>query len=198
MKTRLRLPSAFSLPDPPPTRFKSSPAVRLGLLLGMAIGLVATGHARAEATTAASGQERSAKPAPAFTLPTHSGTTVVSDSLRGKVVLVDFWASWCDPCKQSFPWMSQLQTRYREKGLAVVAINLDKSRDAADVFLVDRTVPFVVAYDPSGKTAEEFGVKAMPTSFLLDRQGRILYRHTGFDPRKAGAFENLIAEACTP
>ena len=133
-------------------------------------------------------------PAPAFHLPARSGV-VDSDSLRGKVVLVDFWASWCGPCRRSFPWMSALHAKYAARGLQIVAINLDKQRSLADEFLVSYPAAFTVAFDPAGKSAEAFKVAAMPTSILISADGRILGRHIGFEPKQAAEFEKTIEEA---
>ena len=141
-------------------------------------------------------QPAEAAPAIGFSLPTQSGN-VSLDSLHGKVVLVDFWASWCAPCRQSFPWMADLYARYSSKGLAIVAINLDKKKELADVFLQDFDVPFIIAFDPSGKTAETFSVQAMPSTYLVSPNGAVLYSHPGFDPKKTGEIENLIKEACS-
>ena len=135
-----------------------------------------------------------ARPSIDFNLPTRSGK-VSLDSLRGKVVLVDFWASWCAPCRQSFPWMKDLYNRYSAKGFVIVAINLDKEKELADSFLNDFNVPFMIAFDPSGKTAEAFNVQAMPSSFLVGPTGAILYSHLGFDPKKTGEMEKMIKEA---
>jgi thiol-disulfide isomerase/thioredoxin len=134
-------------------------------------------------------------PAPAFSLPTSRGTASL-DSLRGRVVWVDFWASWCEPCRRSFPWMKTMAERYGPQGFSVVAINLDKTQDQADAFLADFPAPFIVAYDPSGTTAEAYKVKAMPSSYLIDRTGKIIHSHAGFDIRGAAAAESLIAQAC--
>jgi thiol-disulfide isomerase/thioredoxin len=131
---------------------------------------------------------------PDFVLPTRTGF-VSPDSMRGRVVLVDFWASWCGPCRRSFPWMSELYDRYSAKGFRIVAIDLDKSRDQADTFLESFPAPFTVAFDPTGKTAEAFHVSAMPSSFVIGPDGTILYSHAGFDPRKTGPIEDLIKEA---
>jgi cytochrome c biogenesis protein CcmG/thiol:disulfide interchange protein DsbE len=135
-------------------------------------------------------------PAAGFALPTGSGT-VALDALRGKVVLVDFWASWCVPCRQSFPWMSDVSERYAASGLVVVAINLDKSRDPAEEFLREFTPPFIVAFDPAGKTAEAYDVRAMPSSYLVGRDGSLVYSHAGFDLRDAATIEKQIKEAVT-
>ena len=135
-------------------------------------------------------------PAPAFSLPGRAGT-VSLDSLRGRVVYVDFWASWCAPCRRSFPWLSSLQERYASRGLTVVAIGLDKDRRAADAFLEEFPGAFLVAFDPAGRTAEAYRVSAMPSSFLIGPTGALLSSHAGFDPRKTGAIEALIEEACS-
>jgi cytochrome c biogenesis protein CcmG/thiol:disulfide interchange protein DsbE len=134
-------------------------------------------------------------PAPRFDLPTRTGS-VSSESLRGKVVYVDFWASWCEPCRKSFPWLASLQTRYAPKGLAVIAVNLDKKRDAADAFLAKYPAPFTVAFDPAGKTAGAFKVAAMPSSYLIGPDGNILFTHAGFDPKETAMIEARIQEAC--
>jgi cytochrome c biogenesis protein CcmG/thiol:disulfide interchange protein DsbE len=131
--------------------------------------------------------------AAAFELPTSSGT-VALDGLRTKVVLVDFWASWCGPCRQSFPWLSSMAQRYGDKGLVVVAIDLDKDRDLAQKFLREFSPPFIVAFDPAGKTAEAFNVTAMPSSFLVSRSGRLVYSHAGFTLRDTAAVEKQIQE----
>jgi thiol-disulfide isomerase/thioredoxin len=135
--------------------------------------------------------------APSFTLPTMNGT-VCLDSLRGRTVLVDFWASWCGPCKQSFPWMNAMHQTYGSKGLTIVAINVDKDRKLAEAFLDQHPSPFTVAFDPSGKTAKAFKVWGMPSSFLVGRDGVILMSRAGFDPKKTGDVERLIQEACSP
>jgi len=134
-------------------------------------------------------------PAPRFSLPATKGV-VALDSLRGQVVLVDFWASWCEPCRKSFPWMADVYRRYSPQGFSIVAINLDKERDAADHFLAQHPAPFTIAFDPNATSAEAFHVRAMPSSFLIGRDGTILDSHAGFDPRKVDSWESRIREAC--
>jgi thiol-disulfide isomerase/thioredoxin len=145
----------------------------------------------------AAAKPQAPKTAPTFHLPALAGSASL-DSLRGQVVLVDFWASWCAPCLRSFPWMDSLVTRYGNQGFHVVAINLDKDRALADRFLEGHPPSFTIAYDPAGKTAEAYGVAAMPTSFLIGRTGTIVQTHVGFDPKKNAAFEHEIAEQVKP
>jgi thiol-disulfide isomerase/thioredoxin len=112
-------------------------------------------------------------------------------------VYVDFWASWCTPCRRSFPWLEALHEHYAAKGLVIVAIDLDKTRSDADEFLTKVPAPFTVAFDPAGETAEAFQVSAMPSSYVIGPTGAILYSHAGFDPKRTAAVETLIQEACT-
>ena len=131
--------------------------------------------------------------APSFTLPGRTGE-VTLESLRGKTVLVDFWASWCGPCRQSFPWMNDLQRRYGGRGLVIVAVNLDKDRGLAERFLAGVPATVTVAFDPAGTTATRYKVKAMPTTFLVSPEGKLVVTHTGFDAKHAPEFEAQIAE----
>ncbi len=156
-------------------------------LVGLAVLVAPAGAAHVTGLTAGS-------PAPAFSLPALSGV-VSSDSLRGRIVYVDFWASWCEPCRRSFAWMKSLHEKYGDKGLTIVAIDLDRSRDDADAFLDRNAAPFTIAFDAGGKVAERFHVAAMPSSFVIGPDGRVLHASTGFDPKKTGEVEALIATA---
>src|ERR1700722_10366376 len=103
-------------------------------------------------------------------------------ALRGRVVYLDFWASWCGPCQQSFPWMESMQKAYEAQGLTVLAINVDRDRADADRFLKIFHPDFDIRFDPSGSWAEEFKVSGMPTSVLIDRHGAVRFTHVGFWP----------------
>src|SRR2546430_2490155 len=103
------------------------------------------------ALPALAGAAKAPRMAPKFTLEGRNGA-VALDSLRGKLVYVDFWASWCAPCRRSFPWMAGLQQNYGGQGLVVVAINVDKQREAAQAFLDRNPSSFLVAFDPEAKT----------------------------------------------
>lgn len=111
---------------------------------------------------------------------------------KGDVLYVDFWASWCAPCRKSFPWMHTIQEKYHDKGLKVIAINVDKERELADVFL--DTVPnnFTIVYDPDGALASVFHVQGMPSSFIVDDEGHIKITHKGFFENKTEVYEQEI------
>lgn len=113
-------------------------------------------------------------------------------ALRGKVVLLDFWASWCAPCRRSFPWMNDLQQRHAAAGFAVLAVNVDHDRALADAFLREVPVSFRLEFDPAGALAQRFDVQAMPTSFLLDRHGQVRMRHAGFREAQRAAREDEL------
>lgn len=102
-------------------------------------------------------------------------------------VIVDFWASWCAPCRRSFPWLNEMYRKYSGQGLQIIAVNVDSDKSAADKFLDQTPADFTVKFDPKGKLAEKFNVQAMPSSYVLDPAGHILQRHLGFrlsDERK--------------
>lgn len=117
---------------------------------------------------------------PHFSLPSNDNKSVTPGDFSGKVVYLDFWASWCGPCKHSFPWMSSIQKEFENKGLQVVAINLDSSKKDAERFLAENSSNFTVAFDPDGKTPELYGVHSMPSSFLIDRKGKVVAIFEGF------------------
>ncbi|PJE57082.1 TlpA disulfide reductase family protein [Marinomonas sp. BSi20584] len=113
---------------------------------------------------------------------------------KGQVVLVDFWASWCGPCRESFPWMTSIQAKYKEQGLKVIAINLDQENEQALDFLKEFKPGFTVLFDTEAQLPEDFGVIGMPTSFLIDRQGKIRATHVGFHQKNINEYESAIAK----
>ncbi len=121
-----------------------------------------------------------ARPAPDFTLPTWDGGSVTLAELRGKVVYLDFWASWCAPCRRSFPWLNRLHVQYQPHGLEIVAVNIDRRREAAARFLEKTPALFRIALDPDSRVADRYGVEFMPSAYLINRQGHIIARHFGF------------------
>jgi cytochrome c biogenesis protein CcmG/thiol:disulfide interchange protein DsbE len=132
-----------------------------------------------------------AKPAPAFDLPGATGTVSLAD-YRGKVVYLDFWASWCGPCRQSFPWMNRMQSQYGKRGLQIIGVNLDANLPDAKAFLKETPADFVIAYDAKGITPRNYGVKGMPTSVLIGADGQVLYQHAGFTDADRSELERQI------
>jgi len=114
---------------------------------------------------------------------------------HGQVVYVDFWASWCVPCKQSFPWMNSMHRQYGKDGLVIVAVNMDQVRGDADAFLQKYPAEFKVHFDPEGQLAPRFKVRGMPTSALLGRDGKVLLIHEGFKSKDADDLEQAIRKA---
>jgi thiol-disulfide isomerase/thioredoxin len=109
------------------------------------------------------------------------------ERLRGKVVLVDFWASWCAPCRQSFPWLNDMQAKYASRGLVVIGVNVDREREEAERFLQDTPAKFQILYDPGGALAAHYEVPGMPSSYVFGPDGELVGRHIGF--RKAARTE---------
>jgi thiol-disulfide isomerase/thioredoxin len=113
----------------------------------------------------------------------------------GEVIWVDFWASWCVPCRRSFPWMNTMHRKYGPDGLQIIAVNLDKDRALADGFLAEVPAEFSLRFDAAGNLAKEFGVQTMPSSFLLAADGKVLASHFGFKTADAPDYERAIHEA---
>jgi thiol-disulfide isomerase/thioredoxin len=112
---------------------------------------------------------------------------------KGHVVYLDFWASWCGPCKLSFPYMENLPYAFPQKGLVVLTVNLDHSKKRADAFLSEVGSTLPVIYDPKGKLATRFHVEAMPSAVLIDRAGKVRYVHKGFFRDKEGDYTDDLA-----
>ena len=132
--------------------------------------------------------------APDFELPGLHQSIKLSE-FSGKIVYLDFWASWCKPCLKSFPWMDSIQEKYRQDGLIVIAVNLDREQQQAKTFLEEHLPQFHVAFDQQGKTPRAYQLKGMPTSYLIDRSGRIISTHIGFNDSKKDHYENMIIQA---
>jgi cytochrome c biogenesis protein CcmG, thiol:disulfide interchange protein DsbE len=124
--------------------------------------------------------------------PSNANTSLDLNEYRGRVVYLDFWASWCAPCRHSFPWMDRMQREFGKDDFIVVAVNVDHARPDAEQFLHEYTPGFQIVFDPDGTLAERFGVKGMPTSFLIDRDGHIHSEHEGFRLKERGVLEQQI------
>jgi len=114
---------------------------------------------------------------------------------REKTIWLDFWASWCGPCRYEFPWLDTMQSRYGKQGFVVLAVSVDEDKQDALRFLESRPVTFATFHDPEGRTAAAFNVKGMPTGILINRKGQIVMHHTGFRKKDAQELEGRIQQA---
>lgn len=125
--------------------------------------------------------------------PALAGETVIDlDQYEGKVVVVDFWASWCVPCRRSFPWLDEMQNKYRQQGLVVIGVNMDADPAAAESFLKEFPVSFRIVRDADGTLARQYDVISMPSSYVIDRNGNIAARHLGFKTAKLHEYEATL------
>ena len=123
-----------------------------------------------------------------------SGATIRLSRLRGKVVYVDFWASWCGPCRQSMPALDSLYRRFGTRGFVVVGVNKDNSPQDAKRFLKRLAVSFPLVADEDDRLARAFEVRAMPSGYLVDRRGVVRHVHRGFEPGAAAELERRVED----
>ena len=121
-------------------------------------------------------------PAPDFTLKSRSGKNIRLSDLRGQVVMLNFWASWCGPCRQEMPILEQLHKRYGKLGFTVVGVNVEQDSSKAVAYLRDIKVSFPILYDNTSKVSKLFNVNAMPTTVMIDRNGKMRFLHEGYKP----------------
>lgn len=121
-------------------------------------------------------------PAPEFTLANRAGGQLSLSGLRGQVVMINFWASWCGPCRQEFPALDEMYRRYKPMGFTLVGINVESEQADAERFLGARPVSFPILFDPDNTVSDRYGVSAMPTTVLVDRQGRLRWQHQAYKP----------------
>ena len=152
-------------------------------LLRHSIGLLAlagvTWAADPATTRAALQPANERKPAPAFALQDGAGKTVRLQKYRGKVVVLDFWATWCHGCKQEIPWFAEIQKKFARKGVAVVGVSLDEDGwKVLRPFLAEARIPYRMVLG-NDATAQSYGIESMPDTFLIDRQGRVAAAYRG-------------------
>jgi peroxiredoxin len=161
-------------------------AVTTIIALGFVVAVFVLRHARASHGN----QQASHLLAPDFTLPTTDGQSLRLSSYRGKVVLLDFWATWCDPCREEIPHFVQLQKNYGDRGLQIIGISMDDSPEPVRPFYQQLHMNYPVVLG-TAKTGELFGgILGLPTAFLIDRNGRIDAKHIG--ATDAAVFEKEI------
>jgi len=121
------------------------------------------------------------------------GDTIKLSDYRGKVVYIDFWASWCGPCRKSLPDLNDIRAKYADQDFEVIAINVDKDKADAMKFLDKYPVDYPIALDPSGKTAEQYELKGMPNAFLVDKKGVLKHFHAGYKKNDKEKIDAMIA-----
>jgi peroxiredoxin len=134
----------------------------------------------------------SASLAPSFALPSRSGDTVSLAQLKGKVVMLNFWASWCGPCRQEMPLLEQMHKRYSALGFTLVGVNVDANSKDAEDWLSKTPVSFPVLFDRESKVSKMYDVSAMPSTVFIDRQGNVRYLHRGYKAGDEGEYLNQI------
>ncbi len=136
--------------------------------------------------------------APDFTLDSASGENIRLSDYIGEVVMINFWASWCGPCRQEMPLLEALHEKYNMMGFTMLGINLDEKRADADALLAQIPVSFPILFDPESKISRLYNVKAMPTTILLDRDGNLRFLHkgyqSGFEDKYEADIKALIRE----
>jgi cytochrome c biogenesis protein CcmG, thiol:disulfide interchange protein DsbE len=163
----------------------------LVLFAALTAGCAATPRAAAPTTTSATpGAVTVGQPLPELGVHDLKGQPLALGKLRGRVVLIDLWASWCTACKEELPLLDQLAGRLDARGVSVVAVSLDEDRGAAEEFLkLQQAWRLQIAHDPAGKVAQILQPEKMPSSYVLDRQGVLRQIHVGFEHKDAARLE---------
>jgi thiol-disulfide isomerase/thioredoxin len=168
---------------------------RAALALALAcLGCATTGGAGGEGTASASGAVGA--PLPPLKVDALSGKTINVASYKGRVLLLDVWASWCDPCKQELPVLNEMAGRLKSQGIDILAVSVDQERANVDKFLRSHGGHWhlTVAHDPRGEVAEQLQPDKMPTSYVVDRSGIVRYVNAGFLPADASTIEQHLLE----
>lgn len=152
----------------------------------LALGLVYS------AASLGKGPAMDPSPAPDFTLKSLSGENVRLSELRGQVVMINFWASWCGPCRQEMPLLEALYQRYNALGFELLGVNVEQDVDDAKRWLADTKVSFPVLLDPSNELTRKYDVRAMPSTVLVDRDGNMRHLHKGYKPGDENTYQDLV------
>jgi thiol-disulfide isomerase/thioredoxin len=131
-------------------------------------------------------------PAPDFSLSTRDGGTVSLSSLKGQVVLINFWATWCGPCRKEMPLLEQIAKKYGPLGFTLLGVNVEEDSRLFDVFLKDVPVTFPILLDPANGVSKLYDVAAMPSTVIVDRQGRVRYVHQGYQPGDESKYQDMV------
>lgn len=142
----------------------------------------------------ACGRSDTLKPAPNFELKDLSGKTVRLSDFKGKVVLLDFWATYCIPCHESIPALQKMQDSWKAQGFEVIGLSIDAFAEAVPDFVKEKGIDYTIVLDPAQTTPRRFAVVGLPTAFLIDRDGMILRKWTGYSPGVVEEIERAVKE----
>lgn len=132
--------------------------------------------------------------APNFSLPSRSGETVSLGDLNGQVVMINFWATWCGPCRQEMPLLEEIYKKYQPLGFTLLGVNVEEDSRAASAFLKETPVSFPILFDRDNRVSKLYDVVAMPSTILVDRQGNLRFIHHGYQPGYEDEYQNQIRE----
>ena len=127
-----------------------------------------------------------------FTLKSRSGKNIKLSELRGQVVMLNFWASWCGPCRKEMPLLEKIHKKYKRLGFTLLGINVEENTSAAKKYLKDVKVSFPILFDKTNKTSKLYNVSAMPTTILIDRNGNKRFIHKGYKPGYENDYKKQI------
>jgi len=133
-------------------------------------------------------------PAPDFTLQSRSGENLKLSEFRGEVVMINFWASWCGPCRQEMPLLDELYRRYHPMGFTILGINVEQERENALRLLEEIPVSFPILFDSDNRVAERYALSAMPSTVMVDRDGNLRFVHLGYLPGYEDEYEAQIKQ----
>ncbi|MEM7280817.1 MAG: TlpA disulfide reductase family protein [Pseudomonadota bacterium] len=150
--------------------------MRRNIMKGLFALLLATGVAAVSMGAA------SKRAAPDFTLPSRGGDAVTLSDLKGQVVMINFWATWCGPCRQEMPLLEEMYVRYNRMGFTLLGVNVEEDSRGADAYLKETRVSFPILFDNKNEVSKLYDVIAMPSTVILDKEGTVRYLHKGYKP----------------
>jgi len=131
-------------------------------------------------------------PAPDFALKSDNGENLRLSEFRGEVVMINFWASWCGPCRQEMPLLDELYAQYQPMGFTILGVNVEEDSSKARKMLGDAPVNFPVLFDNDSEVSKLYNVVAMPSTVLVDRNGNVRYLHQGYKPGYEEAYQQQV------
>ncbi|MEQ1802098.1 MAG: TlpA disulfide reductase family protein [Gammaproteobacteria bacterium] len=133
-------------------------------------------------------------PAAGFSLKSRAGEAVSLGGLKGQVVLINFWATWCGPCRKEMPLLEQIQKKYAPLGFTMLGVNVEEDTRLMDTFLKDVPVSFPILLDPANGVSKLYNVSAMPSTVIVDRKGNVRFIHQGFKPGDESKYQDMIRQ----